>query len=160
MNTQSGFTFVEIIISLVILAVGVMAAAQLQVASLRFNSQAEIVKQVTKVAQGELEWRRQTSLDMGQTDCQSFVPDSFSACRVEIMPCTILAGESAFTCASNVWPVAYEIIVSVTGPRAHSLELRSVYTGIYVSGGAGGVGEPWNFPTAPPSDDAGAPTLP
>src|SRR5690554_1261671 len=57
-----GLTLVEVLIALTILGVGLVAAAQLQAASLRFTSQAELMKTSTQLAAGEVEWRRQTEL--------------------------------------------------------------------------------------------------
>jgi Tfp pilus assembly protein PilX len=156
-----GISFVEVMVALTVLAVGVIAAAHLQAISLQFSSKAEAVKLVTKVAQGELEWRRQTVLDLGITDCQSDVPGSFSECTVEITPCTIVTSTNTFVCSSDVLsPVAYEIVVSATGPRSESISLRTLHTGIYVAGGPGGLGDAWVYPESGAGDDEGAPTVP
>lgn len=160
MRVQHGLTVVEVLIALVVLAIGVIAAAQLQASSLLFSSQAEAIKQVTRVAEAELQWRRQTALDLGDTDCQSFVPPEFSECRVEILPCVMPAGSSTFTCSSRaISPVAYQITVQVTGRHQQSFSLRSIHTGIYVAGATGELGGSWQFPS-PDEDGEGAPVLP
>ncbi len=160
MRAQHGFTMVEVLIALVVLAIGVIAAVQLQASSLMFSSQAEATKQVTRVVEAELQWRRQTELTLGQTQCQSFVPPGFTRCEVEILPCAMPAGSNVFTCSNRVIsPIAYQITVWVTGPRQQSFELRSIHTGIFVAGATGELGGAWQFPS-PEGDGGGAPVVP
>ena len=131
-DSDTGLTIIEVLIALVIFAVGVMALAQLQTSSLRFSSQAEQLRTATQIAEGEIEWRRQTAITVGANPCDSYTPEGFT-CSVTIIPCN--ASGDGLTCAAGlVAPVAYEITVAVTGPRIEEFSLRTVTTGTFVSG--------------------------
>lgn len=155
---SSGLTVVEVLIALVVLAVGVMGAAQLQATSLRFTSQADLLKTSTQVAEAEVEWRRQTDLTMGLgMGCESHVPDGYG-CEVDIVPCNAVGASLSFTCAPGlVNPVAYRISVTVDGARLDPFTLSTITTGTYVTGVVGtGEVAPWptdpTDPTDPPTD--------
>ena len=147
MKQTQGLTLIEVLIGIAIFAVGVLAAAQLQVSALQGSGDAEALKQVTSVVSAELEWRRQTaSQDVGESNCQSVVPSSFSECRVTIEPCYIPPTSSAFVCSAGVVsPVAYRVNVSATGPKQKQFDLTSTYTGIYVAGAAGAAKDTFDY---------------
>lgn len=151
-----GLTIVEVLVALVILGVGVMAAAQLQATSLRFTSQAELIKTSTQVAKSEVEWRRQTELTTGSSlTCASSVPEGYT-CEVDIVPCNAVGSPPSLTCAPLlVNPVAYKITVEVGGDRIEPFILSTVTTGAYVTGVIG-TGEIATEPTTP----ADPPTTP
>jgi prepilin-type N-terminal cleavage/methylation domain-containing protein len=135
MTKRHGFGLVEVIVGLAILSIGILAAAMLQVSSLRFSSQAEQIKTVTHIAERELEWRRQRDIPELLDNAPCATEDS-ETCTVTITGCKIVDG--LFTCASDLTsPVAYQILVSYTGPRGDAVTLRTVTTGTFVSGGAG-----------------------
>jgi len=148
---NAGLTLVEVLVALMVLAIGVAAAAQLQAASLRYSSQAEQLKIATQVAEAEVEWRRQTEVMTGTgLDCATIVPDGFS-CEVDVVPCNAVAGTSALTCSLGlVSPIAYKVAVKAAGPRTEPFVLSTVTTGMYVTGllGDGSV-------VAPPADTGG-----
>lgn len=150
-----GLTIIEVLIALVILGVGVAAAAQMQAASLRFSKQAEQIKTATQVAEAEVEWRRQTELEVGEAlDCASYRPDGYT-CVVEVEPCNAVGTELELTCASGlVSPVAYRITVGVTPPQGSEFVLSTITTGTYVTGvvGTGETAEPPPPPVEPEPD--------
>ncbi len=150
-----GLTLIEVLIALVVLGVGVAAAAQMQAASLRFSRQAEHIKTATQVAEAEVEWRRQTELEVGESlDCASFIPDGYS-CVVQVDPCNAVGEQLELTCATGlVSPVAYKIIVGVTPPNGSQFVLSTVTTGTYVTGvvGTGETAEPPTPPAEPDPD--------
>jgi len=151
-----GISVVEVLIALAILGIGVAAAAQMQATSLRYSRQAEQIKTATQVAEGEVEWRRQTELDVGTgLDCASYIPDGYS-CAVTIEPCHAVGTALEITCSAGlVSPVAYRIAVEVGTPSGTTFELATISTGTYVTGVIGS-GEVVDLPptgTDPPVDD-------
>lgn len=164
MTSRSGLTLIELIIAIAIIAIGITAAIALQTSSLRYSSQAEIINHVTRAAEGEIEWRRQISIgttSVGTKKCQSIMPDTIVACEVVILPCVLPAGTNEFTCIDTVIsPIAYELVVNVTGTRNQQVSVRSVNTGLqYISGTGGEVGGlPWVFPDE--DEEGGGPINP
>ncbi|MDZ7707498.1 MAG: prepilin-type N-terminal cleavage/methylation domain-containing protein [Trueperaceae bacterium] len=80
-RARSGaFTLIEVLIALVVLGVGVMAAVQLQATSLRASSQAEGIQDATLVADAELDFRLQMSLSpVTSANCLAPSPRATSA---------------------------------------------------------------------------------
>lgn len=154
---SEGLTLVEVMISLAVLAVGIFGLVQLQGASLRYTSRAESMRTVTQIAEAEVEWLRQTEVDVLRTTCDSYVPPGYT-CEVDIVPLGF---------------IGYGITVSVEN-RDANIELQVFTTGQrYITGteptgdftpdpgpppgpGTGG-GEP--DPTDPPEDDTPAPCV-
>lgn len=66
-SRRNGLTLVEVLIALVVLGVGVAAAAQMQAASLRFSRQAEQIKTATQIAEAEVSGVARPSLSLGTT---------------------------------------------------------------------------------------------
>ena len=156
---NAGLTVVEVLVALVILAVGVAGAVQLQAVALRMSSQAESIKTSTQVAEGEIEWRRQTEIVTGAAmPCASYVPDGY-ACDVTIEPCNAVGANLTLTCEAGLAsPVAYRITVEVQSPRTQAYSLSTVTTGSYVAGvvGDGTVTPPdEGGGTEPPPDEGG-----
>ncbi|MBW2186490.1 MAG: prepilin-type N-terminal cleavage/methylation domain-containing protein [Deltaproteobacteria bacterium] len=52
---NKGFTLVELMVALVIFAVGILAVGQLQVTSIRYNSHAQRMSEATMLAQSQME---------------------------------------------------------------------------------------------------------
>lgn len=130
-----GLTVVEVLVSLVILALGVAGAVQLQAMSLRFSNQAEHLKTATQVAEAEVEWRRQTEVVTGSSmSCATVVPTGYS-CQVDVVPCNAIAGSSTLTCEIGlVSPTAYRIDVTAGSDLIPPFTLSTVTTGVYVTG--------------------------
>lgn len=139
-----GLTIVEVLIAIVIMAVGILALAQLQATSLRNTAVADAINRTTRLVRGELEWQRQTALEPASIECSALVPDDFEECKVEIVPCALEFPESgggALNCGPAVAPSAYRVTVRAVGPRNQSLELSTLWTGIYIAGAAGGTND-------------------
>lgn len=162
-SRRNGLTLVEVLIALVVLGVGVAAAAQMQAASLRFSRQAEQIKTATQIAEAEVEWRRQTELELGDDlDCASYRPDGYD-CVVDVEPCNAVGTELTLTCAYGlVSPVAYRITVDVAPPNGNAFSLSTITTGTYVTGvvGTGETAEPPTPPAEPEPDPTDPPVEP
>lgn len=140
MRSDTGLTLIEVLVAIVILAVGVLAAATMQTTALRASNDAKAIQGVTKLAEGELELRRSISLSTfpgNSTDCQSVdkdadgkpkVPTGYT-CGVVIRPCGLSSTTPpALSCpatgVSN--PVADQATVTVNGPRSKTIALKTV----------------------------------
>lgn len=142
MRGASGITLVEVLIAIVILAVGIFALAQLQAISLRATAQAESLNRVTRLVRGELEWQRQTALEPTSATCSALVPDDFDSCTVEVEPCALdyfEDGGAALVCGPAISPSVYRVTVSAQGARGQDLTLDTLWSGIFISGAAGQV---------------------
>ncbi len=133
---------VEVLVAVVVLAVGIIALVQLQAASLRHTAQAESINRVTRLVRGELEWQRQTALEPASLDCSSLVPGDFVGCEVVVEPCALdflEDGSASFVCGEAVSPSVYRVTVSAEASRGQSLTLDTLWSGIFISGAAGSV---------------------
>ncbi len=161
MRSATGLTLIEVVVAIAVLVVGIFAAVQFQVSSLRATSLSEITQQLSRIGQAEVEWRRQTAIDLGTHDCQTFRPAEYPSCTVTMTPCVMLDGQYGFTCnASVLSPIAYRVQVNVVGPREQQFDLESFYTGIYVAGSTGSQGAAWSYPADEPDSGTGAPVTP
>src|SRR6056297_572575 len=123
---QAGLTLIEVLIALVVLAIGIFALVQLQALSLRSTADAQAMNRTTRLVRNELEFQRQTALAPGATTCSSTIPDDFEQCAVEIEQCALdfdASGGSDLVCGDTVTPSTYRITVSATGPRNQALTL-------------------------------------
>lgn len=130
-----GLSLVEVLVALVVLAVGVLGAAQLQASSLRASSAGERIQDATVIARAELEHRLQMVLTPNPSaNCLASIPEEYD-CTVVVRRCTIVGG--ALTCSGvdESDALGFEIAVTATGPRGESATLRS-FAGSLV--GAGG----------------------
>jgi len=117
-HDRAGLSLVEVLIALAILAIGIVALANLQASSLQYTSRAEELRTVTQIAEAELEWRRQTLIRPDRVACESTVPAGFD-CNVDIVP---------------VGALGNDITVSVTS-RSADIQLSAFTTGQrYISG--------------------------
>lgn len=139
----AGITLVEVLIAIVVLAVGIATLVQLQANSLRHTTLAQALNETTRLVRGELEWQRQTALAPGDIECSYLIPDGFSSCTVEITPCSLVFGESgpsSLVCGEEVSPSSYMITVSAEGPMGTELTLSTLWSGIFIAGAAGSTG--------------------
>ena len=142
-NVRHGLTLIEVLIAIAVLAIGVLALAQFQAASLRNTALADGINQTTRLVRGELEWQRQTAVSPDVTDCEAALnglPDGFTECVVEILPCAFVfteAGGGFLACDVDSAPSTYRVTVTAIGPRGQELTLETLYTGLFVSGAAG-----------------------
>jgi Tfp pilus assembly protein PilV len=121
MKHTSGLGLVEVLIAIVILAVGVLAASGLQTSALKGTRTAKISQTLSNLAQSELQLQQGfvRSVDdptKGETCRSTSSAEGFSCSSVNIYPCELSSG--ALTCkdgsVSN--PVAWQITVVVAGP--------------------------------------------
>lgn len=126
-----GFSLVEVLVAMVVLAIGVLGVAQLQASSLRASAKGEAIQDVTGIARAELEARLQMGLSpLSSQNCGTRVPDNYD-CRVKVDRCAIVGG--SLTCAGvESGGVGYEITVTATGPRGDVVSLSS-FAGAVVS---------------------------
>jgi type II secretory pathway pseudopilin PulG len=120
---------VEVLIAIVILAVGIFAMAQFQAASLRNTAAAEAINRTTRLVRGELEWQRQTALEPASVACSSLIPDDFAGCTVVVEPCSLafaVDGSATYECGAGFSPSSYRVTVSATGPRGQDLTLDTL----------------------------------
>ena len=134
-----GFTLIEVLVAIVVLALGVLAAAAMQTSALRASSDARAIQEVTKLAEGEISFRRQNDRETYPghlASCQSVssLPSGFS-CQVVIKPCQLVTTAGTpptvtMSCpASSVAPadqVADQATVTVMGLRNKTITLRTV----------------------------------
>ena len=150
-NRRSGLSLIEVLIAMVVLLVGVFAAVQLQAISLRNTSLADAINRVTRVVRSEIEWQRYTSLDetfeLGPQTCltPAGADDGFVRCDVIVQQCalTFPAGEgrASLSCGGDDDAGAFfAVTVDAQGPRNQELTLTTLWTGVYISGGASGDG--------------------
>lgn len=154
MTRNTGLTVLEVIVAIAVMAIGVLAAAQLQATSLRNSAHAQALNEVTRMVRAELELQRHTAtiisdLEEGEVaepvptvtfDCMTAKPAGITSCVVEVEPCTIaLVGSATLICGSGVLsPPAYRISVDVEGRRGVALSVSTLATGNYIAGAAGG----------------------
>lgn len=142
-RSRRGLTLVEVLIAIAVLAIGILALAQFQAASLRNTALADSINQTTRLVRGELEWQRQTAVSPDVTDCEAALnglPDGFTQCVVEILPCALVftdTGGGFLACDEDAAPSTYRVTVTAVGPRGQQLTLETLYTGLFVSGAAG-----------------------
>lgn len=127
MKSSTGLTLIEVLIAIVILAVGVLAAAAMQTTALRASNDAQAIQGVTKTAEAEIEFRRQIDLTATagqQPTCKTAVATGYT-CVVSVVPCSLSAG--ALSCSSGALSsVADQATVTVNGPRSKTITLRTV----------------------------------
>jgi len=79
MNGQSGFTLIEVMIALVILAVGLLALATMQIVSIRANAFSSEMTYATMLAQSKLEQIRNMDYDDDDLTPSTVTTDQVSA---------------------------------------------------------------------------------
>jgi type IV pilus assembly protein PilV len=141
MRERDGMSLIEVMIAIVVLAVGVLGVAGFQTSTLSTNRQAQTINQLTRLATTEMEVRRQTLVDVaGTTTCLTRVPHGFDQadCRVEIVSCGVIVAQHAseFLCGTGLPFATFSVTVSASG-RGQTVQLRSLYGGFYVSGSLG-----------------------
>ena len=180
-NGVGGFGLIEVVVALAVLAIGVLAMAQLQVRALSFTSNAESMRTLTRVAEAEISWQQLNSLagkaselscvGNGCNECESDMPPGVT-CRFDVVPCGVVdaAGTPTFTCGVGVSsPQAYEIRLDISDQRGNEASFNTIATGRYVAGvmsnvaggtGSGGTEEEDEEATTPPPGGGGGTTTP
>ena len=148
MRRLGGISLIEVLIAISVLAIGLLAVAQFQAASLRNTTLSEDLNSLTRAVRGELEWQRQTAVEPMSDDTCDTVPDSFASCSVIVVPCAYILDEGAtrarLACegpgVSIVAPSTYRVTVTAESVRGQELSLSALWTGVFVDGAAGSFG--------------------
>lgn len=131
MKTSSGLTLLELLIAIVVLAVGVLAAASMQTSALSASNRSRVAQEVTNTARTEIERQRQfvrsgTAPALASPTCLSTVPSGYT-CTVTVVPCRIANTPPVLVCATGTGTVvADQVTVSVSRPQASPATLRTV----------------------------------
>lgn len=134
MKTSPGFTLLEVLVAIVVLAVGVLAAASMQTTALSASNRSRIAQEMTNTARTEAERQRQfarpgTASAEASPACLSTVPTGYT-CTVVVVPCRIVSGSNPLrlSCATTeTGPVvADQVTVSVSRPQTAPVSLRTV----------------------------------
>ena len=112
----------EVMISIVIFAIGMLAASALQLTTLQVNRNAEEIKELTNIASAEIELKRKKHRDNvwdpteGQT-CNSFTqnPTPNYSCSVAVQPC--LFDSNKFECKTSQVPDPAAHLIVVTASK-------------------------------------------
>jgi type IV pilus assembly protein PilV len=120
---KQGLTLIEVMVAMLVISVGVIAAAGLQTTALKNTSKAQAVNEVTKIAENEISLQRH--LDSVDNTCETQPPSGFT-CSVIIVPCSIQTG--TVTCSSSVVSnvKAYKISVSVADNKQNTISLSTI----------------------------------
>jgi prepilin-type N-terminal cleavage/methylation domain-containing protein len=128
MKSSAGLTLLEVLVAIVVLAVGVLMAAAMQTSALRASNDARAIQGVTKIAEAEIELRRQIDLTTTAgkaTTCKTAVQTGYT-CQVEVRPCQLSGTALSCTGVSSASADADQAVVTVTGPRSKTVTLRTV----------------------------------
>lgn len=124
MKSTAGMTLLEVLIAIVVLAVGVLAAAAMQTNALSATNDARAIQGVTKLAEEKIEFHRQLDYNDPLTErnpeCEA--PGGYT-CTIEVRACQ-LSG-STLSC-TGFGTGADQITVTATGPREKTITLRTV----------------------------------
>lgn len=144
-----GLSLIEVLIALVVLIVGIFAAVQLQAISLRNTSIAEAISRTTRVVRSEIEWQRYTTdlddvFEIGEAQpCTTPTDGGFTRCDVTVEQCSLVfpsdGGRARLACGGGSGAF-FAVTVDAAGPRGQELTLSTLWTGVFISGGAVGGG--------------------
>ncbi len=147
-NARRGVSMIEVLVALVVLVVGIFSAVQLQAIALRNTSIADAINRTTRVVRSELEWQRFTTnleevFELGEEQtctAAAGLDDGFERCAVTVEQCSLTfpagGGRGALNCGGGNSGAFFAVTVDAIGPRNRSLELSTLWTGVYISGGA------------------------
>lgn len=133
MRDSQGLTLIEVLIAIVILAVGVLAAASMQTSALSASNRARVVQELTNTARTEMERQREfvrsgTSAAAASPTCLSTAPSGYT-CTVTVAPCRITTATTppSLSCSTGTnTVVADQVTVSVSRPQTTAVTLRTV----------------------------------
>jgi len=123
-HLRIGLTLLEVLVATLLLGVGVLAVARLQVTGLHASRTARILQQLNTAAVAEMDAWRGSKITTAETERVSCATHT-GGCSVEIRPCS-MSGPDLVCGEGPVSEVdAYAITVTVEAD-GRSVELRSV----------------------------------
>lgn len=130
MRDVIGLGILEVVVALLILTVGVLAAFGLQASSLQGTQSATIIHEMSNIAERELQAQRQFKRRVEdfatQTPtCRTSFDDLFG-CSVSVFPCSLSGGTLTCQSATVAGPAAHQITVEVTGPQNRRVSVSTV----------------------------------
>lgn len=124
-DRQLGLTLVEVMIAVVILTVGVLAAAGMQTSGLQATRVSKAVQELNSTASTEMDVWRGSYLS-STTPEKRVCLTTGGACEVEVLPCALSGSSLDCTRASVSTPVAHVVTVRVSHAVGRDLELTSL----------------------------------
>ncbi len=124
-DRQLGLTLVEVMIAVVILTVGVLAAAGMQTSGLQATRVAKAVQELNSAASTEMDVWRGSYLSSTTPETRVCLTTD-SSCEVEVLPCALSAGTMDCTRKSVPAPVAHIVTVRISHQVGRDLELTSL----------------------------------
>jgi prepilin-type N-terminal cleavage/methylation domain-containing protein len=125
MKNVQGLSLIEVLVAILLLSIGVIAAAGLQGTALSASNKASRIQGVTKAAESELDYRRQIDLEGIESEpCET----GAEHCTVVVTPCDVIvsANSASFDCSETITDVkAYKVTVSVDGPGDADITLTT-----------------------------------
>jgi len=142
---RHGISIVEILVAIVFLAVGALAALGLQVSALRGSGTAESIQTLTRIAESELLFRRgveKAGAELVDAEaCRVLVPGGLT-CAVVITPCELSAGAPSCGAVSVTDAVAFEVTVTTSGARGAAVSLTSLVANLATASGGSSATDP------------------
>ena len=116
MTRRNGLTLVEILIAILILAVGVIGAMLMQTTGLRATRTSQVMQDLNADARSQLDLMRlRLANEVWATPMTGGCDIAgTSACSIEIRPCVVAAGELDCNVASATDPAAHAVTVRVS----------------------------------------------
>ncbi len=122
---NQGLSLIEVLVAILLLAIGVIAAAGLQGTALNASNKASRIQTVTKAAESELDYHRQIDLEGVESEpCTTGAEN----CLVTVTPCDVIvnASSASFDCSATITDVkAYRVTVAVDGPNDADITLTT-----------------------------------
>ncbi len=127
MIRPQGLTLVEVLIAILILAVGVLGAMLMQTTGLRATRTSQVVQSLNSDARSQIDLMRLRLATEVWTQPMTGGCDitGSSTCSVEIRPCIVTGGQLDCNGSSVSQPAAHAVTVNVS-QQEHSLELSTI----------------------------------
>jgi type IV pilus assembly protein PilV len=128
MKSQNGFSMIEVLVAMTILAIGLLGVAGMQITAIKTNSQANTLSAATGMAEGILEeilsW--QTTNPIFATTSAAPVVWDFNPLVADVQDSTVLAGGGSYKATYTITkddPVdnVSRVSVTVSGTRNQTL---------------------------------------
>ncbi len=132
MRDSQGLTLIEVLIAIVVLAVGVLAAASMQTSALSASNRARVAQELTNTARTEMERQREFArpgIDPAPECLSKNALPSGYTCTVTVAPCRITTATTppSLSCGTGTGTVvADQVTVSVSRPQTPAVTLRTI----------------------------------